>query len=45
MMKKTDTGPQFDGTAADSASHSGSSGSERRISITRLITQSILPPK
>ena len=45
MMKNTATGDQFDGTAADSASHSGSSGSDRSTSITRLMTQSMRPPK
>ena len=33
------------GTAADKASHSGNSGRDRRISITRLTTQSMVPPK
>ena len=38
MPKNTSIGLQFGGNAADSASHSGSSGSERRISIMRWIT-------
>ena len=33
------------GAAAESASHKGSSGKERKISITRWIVQSVLPPK
>ena len=45
MMKKTATGPQFEGTAAERASQRGSSGKERRISITRFTIQSVLPPK
>jgi hypothetical protein len=35
MPKKTRSGLQFAGSAAESASHRGSSGRERRISITR----------
>ena len=45
MMKNTATGPQFDGTAAESASQSGSSGRERRIFDHRLMIQSVRPPK
>ena len=45
MIKKTATGPQFEGTAAESASHNGSSGRERKISIARLMIQSVRPPK
>ena len=45
MMKKTDTGPQFEGTAADRANQSGNSGRDRRISMARLTTQSTVPPK
>jgi len=45
MMKNTATGPHVEGTAADRASQSGSSGRERRTSIARLMVQSMRPPK
>jgi len=44
-MKKTVIGPQLTGTAAESASHIGSSGSERVTSIARETAASTQPPK
>ena len=44
MPKKTRIGLQFGGSAAESASHSGSYGRERRISISRWMTWSTQPP-
>ena len=45
MTKKTETGPQFAGMAADSASQMGSSGRLRMISIDRITILSTQPPK